>query len=78
MEGRVEAGYVRHRRQEVTGRGETVEGLRLLQRREVYEVPQPLFHVVVDQNRLNEIAAAVDDSGPHGIDRWRFRRQAVV
>ena len=69
MERSVEAGDGRHLGEQAADQLQTSQGLGLVQRGEVGERLQPAQHPGVDQHRLGELGAAMDDSVAHRVDR---------
>src|SRR5450756_2836079 len=78
MKRRVEAGDVGYGGQQAAGGVEAVQGLRLVQRRQVDEVAQAPFHLVVDHHRGDEVHPAVHDPVPDRVHLRRHRGEAVV
>ena len=68
MEGRVEAGDLRHGGKDAAHRRDAEQGLGLVERREVGERGDTVGDRVVDQHRVAELGSAVDDPVPDGLD----------
>jgi hypothetical protein len=68
VEGGVEAGHRRHAGQGDLDRRQRGQRLRLVQRRQVGQRPQPLLDVAVEHHRPGELRAAVDDAVADRVD----------
>jgi hypothetical protein len=74
VEGRVEAGHVRHVGQELPGTVQPGQRLGLVQRGEVDQIAQLPFHARIDDDGLDQVRAAVHDAVPDRVDvRSRVR-----
>jgi hypothetical protein len=68
VEGGVEAGHRRHAGQGDLDRRQRGQRLRLVQRRQVGQRPQPLLDVPVEHHQPGELGPAVDDAVADRVD----------